>query len=385
MSRRRSTLPPELGAAVNVQHVYVHVPFCARRCVYCDFAITVRRNVPTDEYVHLLAREIAQRFPGEVRRAVRTIYLGGGTPSRLGADGVPRLIEVLSRRWVGAGEVTIEANPEDVTAAAVQAWRDAGINRLSLGVQSFDPSVLTWMHRTHRVDDVHRAVQVSRDAGLSQLSIDLIFGLPDDLGRDWARDLELAVSLDPDHISCYGLTVEPHTPLGRRRDRGDVREVADERYAREFLEAHRVLEAAGLQHYEVSSYARAGARAEHNSAYWRRVPYLGLGPSAHGFDGRERRWNLRDYTSWARALAGDDDPIDGAEQVTGESAAMERLFLDLRTAEGTPSDARDAEIVDLWTERGWAQRGNGVLCLTPEGWLRMNALVAALTTHRSRY
>lgn len=372
---------------MSPQHVYLHVPFCARRCVYCDFAIAVRRNVPVGDFAESVRREIEIRFAALPRSDVRTIYLGGGTPSRLGGEGIAQVLDTLAARWVpGVGaEVTIEANPEDVTRDAARTWQAAGVSRVSLGVQSFSPVVLTWMHRTHDVPAVARAVDALRDAGIAQLSVDLIFALPDAVARDWDADLEQAILLAPDHISCYGLTFEDGTPLTRTRLRGITLEADDVRYAGEFMRADELLTSAGFEHYEVSNYARPGARGVHNSAYWKHVPYVGLGPSAHEFHGGIRRWNLREYTAWVSTLAAGHDPIAGSEALDADQRALEALFLGLRTREGAERDERDAEIVSGWEEAGWADLANDRVRLTPQGWLRMNALVAALTQRRSRY
>ncbi|MBK6305768.1 MAG: radical SAM protein [Gemmatimonadetes bacterium] len=212
---------------MTFRHVYVHVPFCARRCSYCDFSIAVRRVVPVEDFVQALAGELAARFgepPALSRERTRidTLYLGGGTPSRLGGDGVVDAIAAV-RRYASVDEsteVTIEANPEDVTAAIVAQWVGAGVNRVSLGVQSFDPQVLAWMHRTHDVAAVHAAVDALAAGGIANWSLDLIYALPGEVPRDWARDLDAAIALEPTHLSAYGLTVESGTPLARWRERG---------------------------------------------------------------------------------------------------------------------------------------------------------------------
>src|SRR5690606_10558124 len=255
-----------LSWMIPPRHLYVHVPFCARRCSYCDFSIAVRREVPVSEYVNALETELKLRAPAS-GWDLETLYMGGGTPSRLGGEGVAMLMDMLSAyvRLDDDAEVTLEANPDDVTPTASREWLEAGITRISLGVQSFDDRVLTWMHRTHDSESSVRAVATLRDAGLSALSLDLIFALPESLERDWNRDLSLALGLLPDHLSLYGLTVEPGTPLGRWVARGEAAEAPEESYARDFLAAHSAAEAHGLEHYEVSNFARAGRRARHNS------------------------------------------------------------------------------------------------------------------------
>lgn len=362
-------------------HLYTHVPFCARRCSYCDFAIAVRSKVPSARYVDAVLREWASwrmQSPWNAATSLTTLYFGGGTPSSLEAHEMARLITGLTATHPLApgAELTLEANPEDVTPEKAHGWRDAGVNRVSLGVQSFDPAVLTWMHRTHRAEQVAPAVQALRDAGIGSISLDLIYALPPELDRDWTRDLDQVLALEPDHLSLYGLTVEPHTPLGRWVDRGEVHTTPDERYAAEFLEAHGRLTAAGFNHYEVSNYGRAGRIAQHNSAYWRRVPYLGLGPSAHSASGDQRWWNRREYAEWDRTVSAGEDSVEGRETLSAESIRVEELYLGLRTSNGLDVARLPATLSNQWVEQGWAETGDGRIRLTAEGWLRLDALVA---------
>src|SRR6266576_1792 len=283
-------------------HLYLHVPFCVRRCSYCDFSIAVRKRIPAREYVEAVLRELEQvrsADPGAVPRgALKTLYLGGGTPSLLPPDAVSTLLTSLLDAFGAtpsrdAVEVTAEANPEDVTPELASVWRRAGVNRVSLGAQSFDDRVLRWMHRSHDAARIGAAMHALRGAGIDNISLDLIFALPDELQRDWERDLDMAQALRTTHLSLYGLTIEPRTPLERWISRGATHTPSDERYAEEYLAAHRRLNAAGFEFYEVSNAARDGFRSRHNSAYWSGKPYVGLGPAAHSFDGRTRRWNLR--------------------------------------------------------------------------------------------
>ena len=377
------------GAYCRVtRHVYVHVPFCARRCSYCDFAITVRRHVPVDEYLAALESELSVRFGNGRASEVDTIYLGGGTPSLLGGDGVAEAIASVLRRFPAASgaEITIEANPDDVTPAAVAAWRASGINRLSLGAQSFDNDALSWMHRTHDAAVTEDAVRIARDGGIANLSLDLIFALPASLERDFERDLKRLLALRPDHISLYGLTVEPGTALGKWVASGVTVEQPEEGYERDYLAAHRLLREAGLEHYEVSNYARPGRRARHNSAYWSGASYVGLGPSAHGFDGATRRWNARNYSSWQEAVSKGVDPIEGSELLTDDNRLAEAVYLGLRSDAGLPVVSADQVLVSKWAGAGWVETGpDGRMRCSVEGWLRLDALAAALTHHRSRY
>ena len=236
-----------VSPAVPYRDVYVHVPCCARRCRYCDFAIAVRRDVPWRAYADGVRAELALRHTlrhtlrhgehaTETDNLLDTLYFGGGTPSRLGADGVDALLDVFRERfrWTEQAEVTLEANPEDISPVNVRRWREAGVNRLSIGVQSFHDDVLQWMHRVHDGRAAARAAAVARDGGINAHSIDLIFATPEGIPRSWTEDLERAIALDADHISLYGLTVEPHTPLGRWQARGQVTEADESRYEQSF-------------------------------------------------------------------------------------------------------------------------------------------------------
>jgi oxygen-independent coproporphyrinogen III oxidase len=362
-------------------HVYLHVPFCTRRCSYCDFAIAVRRRVPSAEYADVVLREWSrwQSHPiWEGSSRIETIYFGGGTPSRLDPGTVARLLHHLAqdRPVAGDAEITLEANPDDVTPGMANAWHSAGVNRITLGVQSFQPEVLRWMHRTHTAEQSVVAVEALRAAGFENISLDLIFALPAVLGRDWTADLDSAFALEPDHLSLYGLTVEQHTPLGHWTARGEVPPVDDQRYAAEFLTLAAALPARGYEQYEVSNAARPGRRSRHNSAYWLRAPYIGLGPSAHSGWGVERQWNLREWSHYLRAVQAGDTGVAGHEHLEAESVELEELYLGLRTRAGLPLERIPASLRARWIDRDWASTAGGRIRLNPEGWLRLDALVS---------
>ena len=368
------------------RHVYVHVPFCARRCSYCDFAIAVRARVPVDQYLRALEIELRLRFPGEGSWQVDTLYFGGGTPSLLGGAGVAAMIAQLRRRLELApdAEVTLEANPDDITPEAAAAWREAGVNRLSIGAQTFDDRVLAWMHRLHSAARIGEAVANARAAGIDNLSLDLIFALPEALGRSWDRDVDMALALRPDHLSLYGLTIEPATPLGRWRDRGEAHEAPEDRYEADFLHAHEALVASGFDHYEVSNFGRPGHWSRHNSSYWSGVPYAGLGPGAHEFDGTRRRWNTDAYAEWARELDLGRSPTAGEERLSEENRESEEVYLGLRTQAGLLLRDGELEQARSWLEAGWGVAEGDRLRLTAAGWLRLDSLAATLALSRSR-
>jgi oxygen-independent coproporphyrinogen-3 oxidase len=343
----------------------------------------VRKRIPARDYVDTVLTEL--RSSHATIGDVQTVYLGGGTPSLLPSEAIQALLRELTPlfrvpRSDFRVEVTLEANPEDVTPDHARAWRAAGINRVSLGAQSFDDDVLKWMHRSHDAARIGAAVHALRGAGIENISLDLIFALPDELHRDWERDLDMALALRPTHLSLYGLTVEPRTPLDRWISRGATRAPEDDRYAEEYLTAHERLSVVGYQFYEVSNAALPGFRSRHNSAYWAGTPYVGLGPAAHSFDGTTRRWNLRAWEAYRRAIAEGRSPVESEETLTEEQREMERVYLALRTEEGLPITASYRHLPPLMSQ-GWLVEHNGRLRCTPEGWLRLDSLVSELTMH----
>jgi len=366
--------------------VYAHAPFCVRRCFYCDFAVQVRRDPDPGEWLTALAGELSA-LHGEglfvLEGALETLYVGGGTPSLLGPGAMAALAEALRPyATVEEGtEWTAEANPESLTPEIAGAWRCAGVNRLSLGIQSLHEPTLRWMGRLHGAAGAREAVRVARHAGYANLSVDLIFGLPGHLGRDWRADLEAVLSLDVPHVSLYGLSVEEATPLGLAVAGGHERVADEARYADEYLTAAEALAAEGYRHYEVSNFAREGFASRHNAVYWSGLPYLGLGNSSHSYLHPLRRWNLRDWGAYSRVARRGDVPEEGHETLDREAVRMERIWLGLRTDSGLPSDLLDAGARDVaarWRARGWARPDEERLCLTPEGWLVLDRLAVEL-------
>jgi oxygen-independent coproporphyrinogen-3 oxidase len=369
--------------------LYVHVPFCIRRCHYCDFAVTRVREAPVDEWLACLALELeGRRARGELVGTpfLDTIFVGGGTPSLLGAAGVEELAALLARHFCwdpSRVEWTLEANPGSVDREDCRVWLRAGVNRLSLGVQSFGDHALRWLGRLHDAAEARAAVARARDAGFGNLNVDLIFGLPDDVGRDWGHDVETAAELGATHVSTYGLTAETGTPLGRMVELGRASLADEERYEREYLEAVDRLETAGFRVYEVSNHALPGLECRHNWHYWIGTDYYGLGPSAHSFVGGERSWNVRRWEAYRTATRAGEDPREGRERPDGDRSRLERAWLGLRTRRGLALDEVEdcpaaRAVVTRWEFSGWARREGRRLRLTPAGWLRMDALVAQL-------
>ncbi|HSU15540.1 radical SAM family heme chaperone HemW [Longimicrobium sp.] len=369
--------------------LYVHVPFCVRRCSYCDFAVQATREAPTDDWLDAVAMEmrlLAEERGWSTPLALDTVYLGGGTPSLLRPDAMAELRRRLEpfAVWNDSAEWTCEANPESFTAETARAWRDAGVNRISLGAQTFHEPALRWMGRMHGVDGPRRAVEAARAAGFGSVSVDLIFGLPSRLGRDWGADLFHALALEPEHVSLYGLTAEAAAPLGRWVSEGRETLADEDRYADEYLLAHERLTAAGFEHYEVSNFGLPGRRSRHNFVYWTGAPYAALGPGAHAFHPPLRRWNVRGWDAY-RAMLLDEHrlPTDGEETVDEETAGLERAWLHLRTDRGWPlGDAGDAErrLAETWVRQGWARVEDDALKLTADGWLLLDRLAVEMAS-----
>jgi oxygen-independent coproporphyrinogen III oxidase len=370
---------------VNPEHLYVHVPFCVRRCGYCDFAVTATRVAPVDAWIAAVDSELAlrmSRYDAPLR--LQTVYVGGGTPSLLGTGAMRRLRDVLGRyaTWSDLSvEWTAEANPESFTPDLAADWREAGVNRLSLGAQTFSTAALEWMGRLHGPDGPAAAMDAARSAGFDNISIDLIFALPSRLERDWAADLEQAVALDPAHISLYGLTAEPATPLGRWVRDGRETMADEERYAQEYLLAVRVLTAAGYNHYEVSNFAMPGRDSRHNRAYWQHRSYLGIGPGAHSYEPPVRSWNVRDWAEYRLRLERGEPVEDARETLSTAEIGLERVWLGLRADEGLQVEqltAAQRQRAGCWQQAGWAEERDGAVRLTGQGWLLLDRLAVEL-------
>jgi oxygen-independent coproporphyrinogen-3 oxidase len=381
-------VPAERGqrAPTVVRSVYVHAPFCVRRCLYCDFAVHVSRKGDLASWSDALAGEL-RAIDAEglfaLEESLDTLYVGGGTPSLLGGEAMEALAAVLGRRRLAAPDIewTAEANPESLTPELASAWRRAGLNRLSIGIQTFNADALRWMGRLHGAEGADQAVDVARAAGFENLSVDLIFGLPGRLGRSWRQDLERVLAMDLPHVSLYGLTVEAGTPLGRAVREGKEKPIDEQRYGDEYLLAAELLVSAGYEHYEVSNFAKLGRRSRHNAVYWDGRPYLGLGNGAHSFADPVRRWNLRDWAAYQERACAGTLPEDDREAVDDDGRRLERLWLGLRAQEGVPLTSlndRQRSVANAWSGRGWTRTSETALRLNAEGWLLLDELAVEL-------
>lgn len=318
--------------------LYLHIPFCSAICPYCDFAVLTGGPERRRRFADHLISEISLWAPDRSSfDGIDTIYFGGGTPSALAPDDIGRILRAVRENLSIHDDawVSFEANPEDVNPGSVRAWRGLGVRFLSLGIQSFDADALKLLGRRHTPEEARRSVEIARAAGFDTISIDLIYGLPGQPFEVWRRTLEQAVALQPDHISCYQLTFHEGTPFGFRLAKGNMSELPEEAQGEIFLFTHEFLRDLGLPAYEVSNFARSPEhRSRHNQKYWRHVPYLGLGPSAHSFSGTRRWWNERKLGPYEKRIESGERPIAGSEELTREDLALEALMLGLRTVDG---------------------------------------------------
>jgi oxygen-independent coproporphyrinogen-3 oxidase len=311
--------------------LYIHIPFCQVRCSYCDFNTYSGLGHLVDDYVAALCLEIqAKRQAAD--RAV-TIYFGGGTPSLLSADHLQRILAACRQTYpISAGaEITVEANPGTVTLESLRSMRDLGVNRLSLGVQSFDDTLLRFLDRLHGAAQARDAYAAARQAGFQNISLDFMYGLPGQTLAHWRDTLAQAIALQPNHLSLYGLTLEEHTPMARRVTSGQIIMPDDDRVADMYDLAEDMLGQAGYVHYEISNWAqRADLAAQHNSLYWRRQPYFGFGAGAHSFDGLRRYANVLHPRQYIASISAHQSAVAESEVISPAMAMSETMFLGLR-------------------------------------------------------
>jgi putative oxygen-independent coproporphyrinogen III oxidase len=382
---------PELQAGPAGEHfgIYVHCLFCLRRCPYCDFNVAIYREDRVAPFVAALAAELARyaALPWAGRLPAVSLFLGGGTPSLLPPDAVGELI-VAARGGLGLAadaEVTLEANPEDLEAGRLAAFRAAGVTRLSLGVQALDDALLKRLGREHSAVTARQAFAAARSAGFTNVSVDLLYGCPGQDLAAWRATLDEVLGWGPEHLSAYALTLEPGTAFGRR----PPADLPDEAVAvAQFEQLCERAAAAGLERYEISNFARPGFGSRHNLLYWHREDYLGLGPGAHAALGATRFGNERSHVRYRERLAAGGWPIAWAERLTPAQVRGERIVLGLRLTEGIPRAWLDSHfatapgrldgILDRYRAAGALTERDGRLALTPRGVLLSDTLFADL-------
>ncbi|MEX0979844.1 MAG: radical SAM family heme chaperone HemW [Gemmatimonadota bacterium] len=372
-----------------VRSVYVHIPFCRRRCPYCDYAVAELEEGGVSPWLEAIRGEwkAVTGAGGPQIGRLETLYVGGGTPSALGAEAMRGLRSLFGERLLASPglEWTAEANPEDLTPELAAAWRESGVNRVSLGIQSLQDDALRWLGRIHSAEEAYRALDAALGAGIANVNVDLALGLPEGVGHDWQAELDRVAALRPAHVTLQEISVEPGTPLAADVEAGKERMPEPEASRDAYRRASRVLRAAGYHHYEVSSFALPGRESRHGLAYLSGRPYVGLGNGAHSYLPPRRRWNLADWGGYCTAARDDTlsrhSTVEGEEELSVQQARLEGLWLGLRARSGVPRDRlppEAARLVARWIREGYAEDDPEVVRLTGEGWLRLDHLVVEL-------
>jgi len=363
--------------------IYIHIPFCRQACNYCNFHFATSLRYK-NELVSALLKEIELRKDYLQSEPVETIYLGGGTPSLLSIEDCQLLIDTCKSSFVikEDAEITIETNPDDITVDKLSGWKAIGINRLSIGIQSFFDEDLKWMNRAHNASQAIGSLQ-SAIKQFSNITIDLIYGHPLLTDEKWKQNVDKVIDLNIPHISCYALTVEPKTPLDKLVRENKKENVDAEKQAHQFLLLMDWLDKAGYEHYEISNFGKPGMRSRHNSSYWSGKKYLGIGPSAHSFDGSTRQWNIANNQTYIDSINKELIPAE-KEILTGIQKTNEYIMTSLRTIEGLDLKKVNSQesIVRSRAQKfigaGKLVDENGFLKLTKEGKLFADGIAAAL-------
>ncbi|HYK56668.1 MAG TPA: radical SAM family heme chaperone HemW [Flavisolibacter sp.] len=368
--------------------IYLHIPFCKQACAYCNFHFTTSLRYK-DDLVQALSKEIALEKDYLESEAVETIYFGGGTPSLLSIGDCQLLMEAIRQHFdVATGaEVTLEANPDDITEEKLRGWKEAGINRLSIGVQSFFEEELRWMNRAHTAEQAIGNLQLARNA-FENITMDLIYGSPLLTDEMWKQNVDTAAALDIPHLSCYALTVEEKTPLYKSIQTQKTLNVDNDKQARQFLLLMQWLKEKGYEHYEVSNFAKPGFRSRHNSSYWKGAKYLGIGPSAHSYNGAERRWNIANNNVYVKSIK-QGLPKRETELLSPKDRLNETIMISLRTKEGLDlkriakefafdESKRIEQGLRKYVANGFVQLHDDVAQLTNEGMLRADGIASEL-------
>lgn len=313
--------------------IYIHIPFCRKACHYCNFHFSTQTQ-HINAFVEALLIEIELR-ENYISSPIQTIYFGGGTPSLLSAEQIITIVQKLQTNFdlTQLKEFTLEANPDDISSDNLLLWKNMGVNRLSLGIQSFQNEALAWMNRAHEVNQSHQAIQMAQDAGFNNISIDLIYGTPHYTKEHLLADLKIIEEYKIPHVSCYALTVEEKTALHSMIEKGKMQNVATEVQAEHFEIIVDYLNNIGFEHYEISNFAKPGNRSKHNSSYWKGIPYIGLGPSAHSYNGTSRQWNVANNALYMQSLEKRELTFE-IEQLDQAAQYNEYMMISLRCIEG---------------------------------------------------
>ena len=374
--------------------VYIHIPFCASKCSYCDFYSLPNQDELMDRYQKALIRHIEESAPQMAPYYIDTVYFGGGTPSFYGARRLCELFETLktNARVLKSAEVTVEMNPDSVTKEDLHLLHEAGVNRISLGVQSANDDILRLIGRRHNYRQVIEAVKLIRAEGFDNLSVDLIYGLPTQSRSDWADTLSNALALLPEHLSCYGLKVEEGTPICKYQDSPLLPN--DDDQADMYLYMTDVMERYGYQQYEISNFARPGRQSRHNLKYWQLDEYMGFGPAAHSYVGGVRYSYVRDLKKYLDGVENGGSIVDEYEKIDKAESAAEYIMLGMRTTRGISKDEYFAiyrsgfdkieYLLSEYEKNGWVRQAGNRWRFTSSGFLLSNILIGTLLEAQSQ-
>jgi len=370
--------------------IYLHIPFCRQACNYCNFHFSTSLGLKEDMLAAIRTEAALQQHYLEAA-PIRTVYFGGGTPSLLSVTELMRLWDTLEKHFPDQQleEVTLEANPDDLSPAYLKELRQTPVSRLSIGIQSFQDNDLRYMNRAHNAGQAAYAVKAAQDAGFEEISIDLIYGTPTMSDKEWQHNIDQALSLQVPHISCYALTVEARTALAHAIAKGRSRQPEEGQTAAQFGQLMTRLREGGFDHYEISNFARPGHYARHSTNYWKGIPYLGLGPSAHSFNIRSRQWNVAHNAAYIKSLLTENKVPYEREELSAEDRHNEYLMTALRTmwgadlehvekAFGAGSRKRLEQESARYLERGWMELQQGHLVLSTSGKLLADRIASEL-------
>ncbi len=365
--------------------LYLHIPFCRKRCTYCDFHFSTTFEHYRSDLVAAIAQELNFRAT-EAQGALQSVYFGGGTPSILSFTELELLFKQIHQNYqlTADCEITFEVNPEDISAANLHFWKDLGINRLSIGLQTFTDSDLQWMNRAHQVNDGLDGIRLAQQVGFKNISVDLIYGLPEQSLSAWQESLAAVFQLQIQHLSAYCLTIEPQTALHHLVSKKKLQAAEETLQSDQFLLLIELARENGFEQYEISNFALPGFHSRHNSSYWKFQPYIGVGPSAHSFDGKSRRWNVRNNTLYTKEV-GKGDKWFETEALSENERRNEQILLGLRTKWGLDETLlssawtqKESAQIDAYARLDWLLKLKDRIVLTEQGKLHADGIAADL-------
>lgn len=365
--------------------IYIHIPFCKQKCTYCDFHFSTSFEHYRNEMIATIGKEIELRKEELKHVTIASIYFGGGTPSILSAQELNFLLQKIHTNFDvdSSAEITLEANPDDITVQQLAMWKDEGINRLSIGLQSFKASDLKWMNRAHTVDEALTCVQLAKKSGFNAISVDLIYGLPGLTTAEWQNHIDCVIEMDVQHISAYCLTVEEKTALNQLVKDKKIIPAGEDAQSDQFILLTEQLKKAGFLHYEISNFGKPGHEAVHNSNYWKGISYMGVGPSAHSFNGSSRRWNISNNSQYLKQFAA--NAYYEVEILTRNDQWNEIIMTGLRTSSGVSIDQLSAifpvdevfqKTLHTFEKEGLIECSNHQLVLTEKGRLQADFIAS---------